>query len=35
MPMSMNYAQMVEGCRHRNANAQRALYEEGWIYQNL
>ncbi len=28
MPMSMNYAQMVEGCRHRNANAQRALYEE-------
>lgn len=25
--MSMSYAQMVEGCRHRNADAQRALYD--------
>lgn len=26
--MSMDYAQMVEGCRRRDAKAQRALYDE-------
>lgn len=26
--MSMSYAEMVEGCRRRNAKAQRALYDE-------
>lgn len=26
--MSMSYTQIVEGCRRRNANAQRALYDE-------
>lgn len=26
--MSMSYAEMVDGCRRRNARAQRALYDE-------
>ena len=26
--MSMDYAQIVEGCRRRDAKAQRALYDE-------
>ncbi len=26
--MSMSYAEMVDGCRRRNAKAQRALYDE-------
>lgn len=26
--MSMSYEQMVDGCRHRDAKAQRALYDE-------
>ena len=26
--MSMDYAQMIEGCRHRDAKAQRALYDD-------